>query len=160
MTEKLTVEKPKNGSSVLPELAFEHDVKRQEEGDKIRPEDIPNEIYVPVSGVEWVEVRSTYCQEYQDALEKLVRKPLRGNKKPDKPTRKQEMSDRVDMILKHLLLDWSIKDRSGNALPFNQETARSLLMEPQYRPFQDFVTLAISLLDGRLESYTEDLSGN
>jgi hypothetical protein len=149
-----------NGVAGLPELAFEHDVKRQEEGDKIRPEDIPTDIYVPVPGCEWVEIRSTYCQDYQDALEKNARQPLKGNKPPTKKTRQEEQSERVDMIIKHLLLDWSILDRSGKGLPFSEETARVLLMEPQYRPFQEFVTLAVSLLDGRLARFTEEISGN
>lgn len=146
----------KLNDTMLPELGFERDVKREDEGDWVSLDDTPTARPTLSGHVKRVRVRSRYTPDYRQAELDVQTRALR-----------RKMRDRVQYALdqsakltaEYCLVDWEITDANGAPLPFSKAAAMRLMTDPRYRDFAGFVNEAVALLQGDLEEAQEEDAG-
>jgi hypothetical protein len=129
------------------------DSERQEKGAWI--EEIPE-----LEGLKLL-VRGTNNNDWRRLQAKLI----------EAIPRKKRMSGRIDMdeqdriqstcLLNACLLDWDgLEDDDGKPIPYEKDTARRLLFEPEYRKFRDGVVWAANMLAEQTSEDQKEILGN
>ena len=159
MTEKKKSEVtvvPKAAASIIPELGFEKDVKREYEGDWFALEDIPSR-HPRLDGIVLrVKVRSRHTKEYRRAEMTMQTKALR---KREVERVEYGLQETKRLTAKYCLIDWELIDVRGELIDFSEERAMEMMTNMKYREFADFVYECIAVLQGDLDDVMEEDEG-
>lgn len=105
---------------------------------------------------------------------------LRSRRHPDYKTRRDQHSFRIfggrgkvtaakleqmtavtnRLVGEHCIVAWEGVQNGGTDLPFSTENAVTLMTEPQYEPFQEFILGLLDELDASFTEFEADIAGN
>lgn len=113
-----------------------------------------------LEGVSW-HVRSREYPVYKRALREHFLKNPKATKKMLKAGASGEGGIMQELILDHLLIDWSgFEDNDGAPVGYSRELAEQFLREEKYILVAQDIELAIAEAEERLSSAREEVLGN
>jgi hypothetical protein len=113
------------------EFSFEVDVKKEAEGEWFEPDQLV--------GAGRIKVRSKFTPGWKQAFRDLI---VQAQRKKAKDRAKFIEDGTRIMLWEHVLVNWELKDKDGNDVPFSSELAKRFMTDDKYRPFQEAVDWA------------------